>query len=61
MGLRSIFGVFVASILSFAFVPQATGAIIIADTVIDILTRALGRWPVPMEGRFRELSRFQCR
>jgi hypothetical protein len=52
MGRRSIFGVFVASILSFAFVPQATGAIIIADTVIAYFDSGAGPMPGPYGGTF---------
>ncbi len=52
MGLRSISAVFVASILSFAFVPQATGAIIIADTVIDYFDSGAGPMPGPYGGTF---------
>ena len=52
MGLRSIFDVFVASILSFAFVPQATGAIIIADTVIDYFDSGAGPMAGPYGGTF---------
>lgn len=52
MGLRSISAVFVASILSFAFVPQAAGAIIIADTVIEYFDSGAGPMPGPYGGTF---------
>jgi len=52
MGLRSISAVLVASILSFAFVPQATGAIIIADTVIEYFDSGAGPMPGPYGGTF---------
>jgi hypothetical protein len=52
MGFRSISAVFVASIISFAFVPQAKGAIIIADTVIDYFDSGAGPMPGPYGGTF---------
>jgi hypothetical protein len=52
MNLRSILGVLVSSILSFAIVPQATGAIIIADTVIDYFDSGAGPMAGPYGGTF---------
>jgi len=52
MSLRSILGVLVSSILSFAIVPQATGAIIIADTVIDYFDSGAGPMAGPYGGTF---------
>ena len=52
MSLRSICAVFVATIVSFAFVPQAKSAIIIADTVIDYFDSGAGPMPGPYGGTF---------
>jgi hypothetical protein len=52
MRLHSISAVVVASILSFAVVPQATGAIIVADTVIDYFDSGAGPMAGPYGGTF---------
>jgi hypothetical protein len=52
MSFRSISAVFVASIISVAFAPQANGAIIIADTVIDYFDSGAGPMPGPYGGTF---------
>lgn len=52
MRLRPVLGVFVAGILSFAITPQATGAIINADALIDYFDSGAGPMPGPYGGTF---------
>jgi hypothetical protein len=52
MSFRSISAVFVASIISVAFAPQANGAIIVANTVIDYFDSGAGPMVGPYGGTF---------
>lgn len=48
----SVFSIFAASVISFAVVPQAKAAVIIADTVIDFFDSGAGPMAGPYGGTF---------
>lgn len=52
MGLRSITAALIAGIVSFAVIPEAKSAIIIADTVIDYFDSGAGPMVGPYGGTF---------